>query len=290
MMDRRDGVLADEILFWVGLSGHFYAAFNHIRRHFGPLWFTINVIAKSPEKQRTFGSIRSALEDVPAFGSNSWVDLTNYLEHLREVGYVKILDPKQRGSDGNAKEVVRLDRAEKDKNKKRYLKTHYTIAPTTRFDASRQKYAQDICEVLFGWEAREKVKGHSLQVMPQIYEFLRTRYLGLWNGFLDRISQRAVPDDEDDTPDTVLRAMLGSTEYFVLLHTLWIARLRGEDRAGLSVHTIFEGCRRIRALSETIIISHIDFLRRNRLLAIAEHGVRLADECWPTFQQFGTEI
>ncbi len=81
----RAGALVNEIRAWLTISTFFYEAFDKIERHFGPLWFTINVLANQPARRSTFGQLRTALEDLPVFGSNSTSDLTNYLEHARDV-------------------------------------------------------------------------------------------------------------------------------------------------------------------------------------------------------------
>jgi hypothetical protein len=166
MSDDRAGALAEEIRAWLTISTFFYKAFDKIRRHFGPLWFTINVLATQPARRSTFGQLRSALEDLPVFGSNSTSDLTNFLEHEREAGYVKISDRSRSENDQPRKEITRSD--------VKYFKSLNSVELTDEFTRSCQKYVQDICEYLFGWSAREKVKDKPIPVVNAIYRTFAT--------------------------------------------------------------------------------------------------------------------
>ncbi len=135
--------------------------------------------------------------------------------------------------------------------------------------------------------------------MNEIYEFIREKYVGRWNEFLHQISRFSSPEEEK-TFDWVRRQMIGSTEYFVLLHILWAARLRDEDRAGLSLHTITERCQRLRALSDGIIANNVQFLAKNGLLEasvgerpapiLVEGPYRLKDACLAAFDQYSSEF
>ena len=271
-----EGRYVAEVTFWLNLSNYFYESFIQVKRHPGPLWFVINVIARQADDERTFGRVLDRLDEFRLFGRNGQSDLTNWLEHLRERGYVEVFDTS----------VVPNVEVKHPQADKKVFHVDHEIQLTELFESAYLGYVQRLCEELFGWQSRRYAESKSLLIFNEVFEFMRTKYVPLWNSFLDALAVATKP--ENSAP--MRKELVGSAEYFVLLHVLWAARLRGGNSKQLSQHAILQRCHRVRALSEVILRGCIELLQENGLIEEEKGRHSLSASCVPAYEAYGVRF
>ncbi|HEY1747794.1 MAG TPA: hypothetical protein VGG11_13665 [Xanthobacteraceae bacterium] len=262
--------VAEEIRFWLRLSTIFYEAFE-LRRHLGPLYFTISVLASHDleGKKNTFRLVMRALSKDPVFGTNPKGDLTNYLEHLRELHHIVLRDEK-------TKPIRRTP-------EQKYFGASTQIVLTEKFENSSRKFTAGLLEELFGWQSRSKADDLAPEIIKHYYHFVQAKYAPYWNELLRQISEVALPE-EGQSVGSLYAEMVGSTEIYLILHIMWSVRLRNEDRDGVGLAGIAERVRRVRPLSDQVVNTYLQLLKINGLLLGDEH-YRLSESSFAILEQ-----
>jgi hypothetical protein len=281
VLEEQD--LLKEIRMWLTLSKLFYRAFQ-IKRHLGPEWFVINSLLDPSNMGTTEFSVRNLLKTMPVpvhKKSSKNHDLSGCLDHLRELHHIEVLEPPSythsRGLGARSSFLV----ATKIKLRQKLLKATH-------------RYVRGVLREFYGAEFAKKHSVRYVDIMGVLYEFGKDTFMDYWGKLLKKLaSNSSIPGRT--IRDAFFDEMLGSTEYFVLLFSLWEMRLIGDDDEGYRKEMLLSLHLFTRHVGDTALLDCVDQLIRHQVLEEVsnkeeEPHYRLAARHEEVFVAFGKEL
>jgi len=273
-----------EIRAWLTLSKLFYRAFQ-IQRHLGPEWFVINcLLVPSDETLSTSDAdnsivFRDMLKALPAAflkRSSKNHELSVCLSHLRDLRHIDLLEPENpRGT----------------KRKSLPVATRITVRP--KLSTAAHRYVRSVLREWYGPEFSASFSARHLEIIVLLYEFGKTTFLEAWAKLLNSLVKTSPTSSR--AREAFVNSMIGSTEYFVLLFSLWEMSLVGDDDEGYRMDMLLALHLFTRHIEDTTLQDCADRLIKHKILEEIPHDdeqthYRLAQLHLPAFEVFGEKL
>lgn len=273
-LEEEDASLEEEIEAWLKSSASFDEFFP-VPRHLGSQWFIINELLKrAGQKKIGFKDLLAVTPSEALRGTSDHQRLSVCLNAIRsrKMEMVKIYDGEN--------EVKELDGAS--------FPVSVTIKITGKMEDAACEYARALLREFYGPRFADEYAAKLLDVTKLIYRFASKTFIVDWPAGITDLVNLTVSAASDEN---LVKSMVGSSEYFTLIHTLWLAKLRSEDLAGFSRQRLKKRVGRIRSSQTGKWDECIEVLASHGILeTVRPDHLRLGDRQAQALSGYGAKL
>lgn len=205
-----------EIRYWLTSTKLFCRAFE-VQRHFATQWSVIHTLA--PRRAGSAIALRELLKAVPPSAqkrSSKHHDVSACIEDLRRRGFVR----------------VQSDGADTALGSEGSFLVDVTVLPQSKLREAAQQYTRSLLRELFGWDFYSTYVREWSVVRATVFYFSMYSFSKVWTQMVLDMMRFSFTDEEK--LQTFVNQIAGSTEYFMMLMSLWEANLIEDDAGGYS--------------------------------------------------------
>lgn len=279
MLAAGGASLEAEIETWLQSSKLFDDNFP-VPRHLASQWFVINkLLIGARNKEISFRRLLAEMPSDVLRGTSQRQSLSVCLDALRKMEMVKIFENEK-------KEAESLDFA---------FPIRVKIKITQKMTDAARHYTLTLLGAFYGRRFAEKYSNKLLEAMEAIFRVISETFLKDWPDGIRALADLSIlkssqAEVDEDDPGLV-KSMLISSEYFVLVHSLWLEKLRGHDAAGFSREGIKRRIGKIRVSQEKKWDECIEMLVAHGILeTVQTDHLRLGDRQAQALSDYGTKL
>ncbi len=251
-------VVADQIKYWLDYSEIFYDAFK-FEKYLGPNWFVVHELLAGPDIT-TFSAFLSTIQKIGITRSNPGHDVSEFLDHLRELKHIALIDPEITDTKGN-KIAIELH------EKLRVFPARTEIQILDKLKKAGAKFTHELTEGLLGRQKADEMQPEWPKQFESAYRFMRKSFIPKWENLLENLALESVSGTHMSAT-TISNQLKKNTEVFVILFKLWLARLKGEDAEGFDVEKLHDMSLRVRKVALVAVRNCMSMLERCNLVSL----------------------
>lgn len=239
--------LISEIRSW-RIATELFVRTYEIQRHFATQWSVVNTLLKHPEGAPI--PMRNLLKAVPASAqkrSSKSHDVSACVDDLRKADFVKVQDG---GRD------TQLDRSS--------FPVSVGIVLQPKLIRAANRYVRGLLQELYGGDFCAKYAERWPVVLGAIFEFSMYNFSKVWSRVIADLVRGSIADS--DRRQEFINEVVGSTEYFALLLSLWEANLAEHDEDGYRLATLIGLPRSITGTNDEVVTRCVKRLLQHRIL------------------------
>jgi hypothetical protein len=278
MTPAETDVLLAEIRAWLTVSRVFYRSYG-VTDHLGPHYFVINsIVANTVDSdQLVFRELLKGLPPETKEGSSMNHDLSACLEHLRQLRYLDLFEGKTKSALAGRPQFP----------------VSTLIKVREKLHKATKRYARHVLRELFGREFEEKYSPYFIKTSALLFEFAKGPFVREWGELLKALSKKS--PISGTARGAFLNEMTGSTEYYILLMSLWEMKLVEDDEEGYRLSMLHSLHGFTRYVKQDDLHQCVKQLVKHGIIKPVYHEdeeehYRLADEHIKTFLMFGEHL